>query len=247
MLSEEAKRKLRLLNIGEYIEAVEMQEKDPTTMGMPFEDRFQMATDHVYQCKNNARVKNLIKNAKFRLPNADVHDILYVKGRPLSRESVLEASTCDFVDNNKSVIIQGYPSSGKTFLACAIGKETCRCLYRTRYVRVPDLLDEFNQKSLTPGGKLKVLTKYSNFKVLILDEWLTRDTIYTREELDFLFELSERRYNVASTIFCSLRHHDEWVRFLGGGTYAESIAERYKYNVISFETGDKNMRAIYGA
>ena len=34
MLSEEAKRKLRLLNIGEYIEAVEMQEKDPTTMGM---------------------------------------------------------------------------------------------------------------------------------------------------------------------------------------------------------------------
>jgi hypothetical protein len=57
MLSEEAKRKLRLLNIGEYIEAVEMQEKDPTTMGMPFEDRFQMATDHVYQCKNNARVR----------------------------------------------------------------------------------------------------------------------------------------------------------------------------------------------
>lgn len=40
MMNYETKRKLRLLGIGEFIDAVEMQEGDPSYMDLPFEDRF---------------------------------------------------------------------------------------------------------------------------------------------------------------------------------------------------------------
>ena len=43
-------------------------------VAFPFDDRFQLLTDSVYQRKYNEKVRRLIKNAKFRLPKADIHD-----------------------------------------------------------------------------------------------------------------------------------------------------------------------------
>lgn len=244
MMNYETKRKLRLLGIGEFIDAVEMQEGDPSYMDLPFEDRFQQLVDTVYQDKYDARVAKLIKSAKFRLPQADIHDIFYHEKRSLERRVINELRTCQFVDAHQSVILQGYPSSGKTYLACALGKEACRKNYTTRYIRVSDLLNLAAERSHIPGGKGKLLTKYSNYKVLILDEWLTANDI-SNEERDFLFELSERRYDTTSTIFCTLCKPEEWVKRLGGGTYAESIAERYRFNSIQVETGRMNMREVF--
>ena len=45
-------------------------------VAFPFDDRFQLLTDSVYQRKYNEKVRRLIKNAKFRLTKADIHDIL---------------------------------------------------------------------------------------------------------------------------------------------------------------------------
>lgn len=243
-MNAETKRKLRLMNIGEFIDAVEMQSDDPATMDLPFEERFQQLVDTVYQEKYDTRVIKLIKSAKLRLPQADIHDVYYHEKRAVDRRVVNELATCRFVDTHRSVILQGYPSSGKTYLACAIGKEACRKNYTTRYIRVSDLLNLAAERSLIPGGRNKLLTKYSNYKVLILDEWLTANDIST-EELNFLFELFERRYDTTSTIFCTLCKPEEWVRNLGGGKYAESIYERYRYNSIQVETGRMNMRELF--
>ena len=232
-----------MMNIGEYIEAFEAQYQDPQMMSASFDERFQAATDMVYQEKYNDKVKRAVRNAKLRFPKADVHDIYYDPKRPVKRELIQELSTCRYVEENQSVILQGYTSSGKTYLGCALAKEACRHTYRTRYIRLPNLLEEYAQKSLMPGGHEKVLTKYTNFKVLVIDEWLINDL--SKDELMFLFELSERRFDCTATIFCTLYRHSEWVARLGGGTHAESIAERYRYNTIKVETGDINMREIF--
>ena len=59
-----------------------------------------------------------------------------------------------------------------TFLGCAMAKEACREQHKARYIRLPDLLEEYAEKSIVSGGKIKVLNKYAAFKVLVLDEWL---------------------------------------------------------------------------
>ena len=243
MLNEETKRKLRLLNIGEFIDAIEDQQQDPLTLSLSFDERFQQLTDVVYQHKYDDKVIRLLKTAKLRFPKADIHDVFYHDKRPISRNLISDLGTCRFVDENKSVILQGYTSSGKTFLGCALAKEACRHLHRTKYIRLPNLLMEYADKSLLPGGKEKVLKKYEAFKVLVLDEWLISDL--SREEIEFLFELSERRFDSSSTIFCTLYRDEDWINRLGGGAYAESIVERYSHNSISIETGDMNMRDIF--
>lgn len=243
MINEETKRKLRLMNIGEFIEASEEQEQDVNALALSFDDRFQMMVDRVYQQKYNDKVHNLIKRAHLRLPKADIHNVFYHEKRTLSRGVIDELATGKYIDENQSIILQGYTSTGKTYLGCALAKEACRQLHRTRYIRVPDMLTEYADKSLLPGGKEKVLRKYSGFKVLVLDEWLLNDL--SKEEIEFLFELSERRYDISSTIFCTLYRTEDWIKRLGSGAYAESIVERYEHNSIRIETGSMNMRDIF--
>ena len=206
MLNDETRRKLRVLNIGEFIEELEIQQQDPQTLALPFDDRFQLLTDSVYQRKYNEKVRRLIKNAKFRLPKADIHDILYIDKRPLSRGIIADLAA----------------------------------QHKTRYIRLPDLLGEYAEKSLLPGGKNKVLNKYAAFKVLVLDEWLMPEL--SKADVEFLLELTERRFDSTSTIFCTLYKREDWVKRLRGGTYAESIVERFAHNTTWVETGDVNMR-----
>ena len=201
-----------------------------------------MLVDYVYQEKYTSKVKRLMKGARFRIPAADVHEIYYVE-RHLDREQLLELSTCQFISNNMNVVFQGFTGSGKSYLACALGKEACKQTIRTRYIRMPDLLMEWEEARQERNGVPKLLKRYSNYRLLILDEWLTN--AMTDDELSFLFELFERRYDCTSTIFCSLYDTSDWVARLGGGTRAESITERFVHNSYCIDTGDMNMRELY--
>lgn len=240
MLNDETKRKLRQMNIGEFIDAIDLQDRDTRTMGLSFDERLQELVDSVYQEKYNNRVQRLVKSAKFRIPTADVRDILYCPGRMLNRNLMNELATCRFVQDYQSIIIQGYSSSGKSYLGCALGKEACRQSYRTKYIRLPDLLVEYDDASVIKDGTKKLLRKYASFRVLIMDEWLIADL--SADELRFLFELSERRYDTSSTIFCTLYRKEDWLDRLGESALSESIVERYSYNSICLETGEMNMR-----
>ena len=241
MLNDETRRKLRLMNIDEFVEEIEIQQQDPQTLALPFDDRFQMLTDNVYQRKYNEKVQRLIKNAKLRLPKADIHDILYIDKRPLNRGIIADLASCRFVDECRSIVFQGYLSSGKTFLGCAMAKEACREQHKTRYIRLPDLLEEYAEKSIRGfRWKDQGTEQICGFQGTGLDEWLMPEL--SKADVEFLLELTERRFDSTSTIFCILYKREDWVKRLHSGTYAESIVGRFAHNTIWVETGDVNMR-----
>ena len=171
MLNDETKRKIRELNIGEIITALEFQEKEPEMMSLSFDERLQRVIDYLYQEKYNSKIQRLIRGARFRLPQADIHSIHY-DGRSINREMINELSMCQFISNHQSIVLQGYTGSGKTYLACCIGKEACRQQIRTRYIRLPDMLMEYGDAKLISGQEKKVINKYAKIPLLILDEWL---------------------------------------------------------------------------
>ena len=41
-------------------------------------------------------------------------------------------------------LINGFTGSGKTHFGCALGKEACGHIYRTIYIRTPELLETLN-------------------------------------------------------------------------------------------------------
>ena len=239
MLNEETRRKLRELNLSEMIDAIDSQSKDSSYITLSFEERMKMAVDFVYQKKYNSKVQRLIKISNFRITNAAYHDISYID-RGLDRHVMLEISTCQFIDTNTNVIFHGFTGSGKSYLACAIGKQACMLGISTRYIRIPDLLMLRDEAMLKSQGISKLLKKFSNYKLLLLDEWLFDDL--SDEEQHFLFELMERRHDGTSTIFCTQYKKEAWHSRLGGGVHADAIMDRIVHNAIWIYAGNLNMR-----
>lgn len=242
LLNEETRRKLRELNLNEMIEAIDEQAQDIGYSTMSFEDRMKMAIDFVYQKKYNSKVERLIKAAKFRIANASFNDIYYTD-RGLDKEKLLSLSTAQFIDAHSSVIFHGFTGSGKSYLACALGKQACIHGIKTRYIRIPDLLMLRDEATLVPLGISKLLRKFTNYKLLILDEWLLDDL--TEEEQHFLFELIERRHDNSSTIFCTQFKKEDWHARLGGGVHADAMMDRIVHNAAWMFTGNLNMRQLY--
>ncbi len=125
MLNEETRRKLREMNLSELVEALDLQEKQPEYMALSFDDRMNLAVDYTYSAKYNAKVHRLINAAKFRIADATLVNVHYEK-RGLDKDLILTLGTCGFIEKNKPVVFNGFTGSGKSYLACAIGRLACR-------------------------------------------------------------------------------------------------------------------------
>ena len=104
----------------------------------------------------------------------------------------------------------------------------------------------------TDGNYKKVMAKYANPVVLILDEWLLLKP--TESEQRDIFELLHRRRKKSSTIFCSQYEFEEWYDQLGGNDspLVDAIIDRiahdsYRINITSIDAEhDISMREVYG-
>lgn len=112
-----------------------------------------------------------------------------------------KSASRQFINSCSNIIIDVFTGSGKLYLGCAIGKAACRLGYRTRHIRMPNLLQMHDEAATTVIGVLKLFKKFESYTLLILDEWLIDDLSHQQEH--FLFELIERRYTDKSTIFCT--------------------------------------------
>jgi DNA replication protein DnaC len=239
MINEETRRKLHEMSLDEMVAALEIQSQQQSCLTLTFEERFQLLVDYAYQEKYTNKVKRLIKMARLRFPQATVDDIYYTE-RGLDRQAMLGIASCQFMKNLTNLIFHGFTGSGKSYLACAIGREACKQAYRTCYIRMPDLLQLHSEASITPSGPAKLLKKYAGYALLILDEWLIDDLMPQQEH--FLFELIKRRYIEGSTVFCTQYRTEDWHARLGGGIHADAIIDRIIHNSIKVYAGDVNMR-----
>ena len=243
--------KLIEMRLSAMADAFRNQLNDPKMKEVPFEDRFGMLTDIEYSSRKNNRLKRLIHNAGFDQPEASIMDIDYTSGRKLNRDLINRLATCEYISEHRNLFITGATGSGKTYMSCAFGMEACKQYYNTKYVRLPDLLMDL-ETARADGNYKKVMAKYVNPLLLIIDEWLLLKP-NDNEQKD-IFELLHRRRKKSSTIFCSQYQKDGWYDQLGGDSspLADAILDRivhdaYMINIQSIaESKDISMREIYG-
>ncbi|MHA7225572.1 ATP-binding protein [Glutamicibacter soli] len=241
-LNTETKRKLREMAAGDLLTAFEAQD-DVVSMSLSVEARIELAVDQAHGLFMNTKTHGLVRRAKLRYPNADLRTVDRVEERGLNQALLAQLATCHFIELNRNLVFQGFTGSGKSYLACAVAKQACTHRYRTGYVRMPDLEEEWQQADNKPLGVQKLLRKYANYSVLVLDEWLLDPP--TGEFTRFIFELMERRYDAASTIFCTQYKQSDWHARLGADAMADAIMDRIVHNTTWVETGEFNMREAY--
>lgn len=251
MINQATIDKLIEMKLTSMADAFRIQEDDPSMKEVSFEDRFGLLVDTEYANRKNNRLKRLIKNAQFDQPSASIADIDYTSGRKLNKDLIKRLASCEYIADYRNIFITGATGSGKSYMACAFGMEACKHYYSTKYVRLPDLLIDL-KISRDNGTYHKVMSKYANPILLILDEWLLMKP--TEQEQQDIFELLHRRRKRSSTIFCSQYSKEGWYEQLGGddSPLADAILDRivhdgYVIDIVPLDPSrDLSMREVYG-
>ena len=210
---------------------------------LSFEDRFSLIVDAEWASRKSNRLNRLIRSAEYTIPDASVENIEYLSDRNLDKALIFRLASCAYILEANNVIILGATGAGKTYLASALGMAANRSFYAVRYIRLPDLLAEL-AISRGDGTYRKVMKKYKQVKLLILDEYLLFPL--KESETRDLLEIVEARHKVASTIFCSQFAVAGWYAKIGEPTLADAICDRIVHNSYTIKIDGDSMRKRKG-
>jgi len=244
MLQNNTVEKLQKMKLGVMARSFQEQMANSAAASLSFEDRFAMLVDDEWTTRKNNLQERLKSRAGFAFPSASIEDIEYREDRKLDKALITRLATCTYVTEHHNVILLGATGSGKTYLACAFGNKAALNFHTVRYVRLPELLAELAM-ARAEGKYSKVLAKYRQAKLLILDEWLLYP-LKEHEARDVL-EIAECRYKKASTIFCSQFDVGGWHQKIGESTLADAVCDRIVYDSYSIViSGKDSMRKVKG-
>ncbi len=238
----EIKKNLIKHELGDLAKIIEQNENDITLSDLSFNDRLEHLLEELVLERENKLINRLIKAGNFKYPMASIESLDY-DSRQIKKNTLINLATMGFINTATNLIITGPTGAGKTYLSCALGIEACKKTYRVLYIRMPDLMRNFESRR----DDIKELTRYrkrlGNYHILIIDEWLN----YKLPEKDakMLYELFEQRSGNNPTIFVGQFEVSEWHERLGGGTQADSIMDRIVHNAYEIPSTETNLRKLY--
>jgi DNA replication protein DnaC len=205
---------------------------------MCLRDGLQLLLQAESEQRKENRNARLLKQAGFRY-QATIMETRFDASRGLDKSRVMELATCAYIRENHHVVLKGATGAGKSYIANALGVAACRKLYKVRYIRLPDLLNEFAvAKALNTQSKVK--TVYAKFDLLIIDEWLLRP-LPEAEAYDLL-EMIEACSKKGALILCTQYDTDDWYYRIDcdrgedeDSAVAEGILDRIIHNKYSIE------------
>ncbi len=105
MLTEEDFDLFRQFRVKAMGDKLREMVDDPSYDEMTFEERMKVLIDAEASARRDRKVAKLVREARFKLPSACVEDVLYLKGRKLSKDRVLRWAECSWVDDCEVMVI----------------------------------------------------------------------------------------------------------------------------------------------
>ena len=181
-----------------------------------------LLVEQEWESRQNRKVENLIKRAKFSL-HADIGDIDYTVDRGLDKNTFERLINLNFITNNENIIISGPTGTGKSFLAQAIGRQSCIYLHKTKYYTTARLIDDINLAKLQ-GTYHRLLKNIQQAKLLIIDDFGINP--FDQNTRQALMDIVDHKYDKSSIIITSQIPVANWHELIGEGTIADAILDR---------------------
>ena len=134
MLSEQTLSTLKQLKLFGMARGFTERLSHPKTADLSHEEFLGLLVQDEKTYRENLRLKRLLHNAKLKQPAA-LEDIDYRHPRGLNKQTILELSSPQWIQNHRSVLLTGPTGVGKSYLACALGNLAARLGYTVLYLR----------------------------------------------------------------------------------------------------------------
>ena len=190
------------------------------------------------QSRATKRTKLYLRQSKLRY-NAILEQVHCNPQRNLSQEKLMMIADCSFIERAENLLITGSTGCGKSYLACAIGRQACTLGYRTLYFGINRFLEKISLSKLD-GTYIKLLNQVQKAQLIIIDD-------FGLHPLDgvtrlALLQMLEDRYGIKSTIITSQLPVAKWYEYIGESTVADAIMDRLAVNAHRFELKGESLR-----
>ncbi|MER8396458.1 ATP-binding protein, partial [Mesorhizobium sp. M1340] len=157
----------------------------------------------------------------------------------LDRRNTLSLAQGAWLKAHENLIITGQTGTGKTWLACAFGRQAARLDHSVLYLRMPRLFEDLALARLD-GRFPRLIDKLARVQLLILDDWGTH-SLTDQQRLDLL-EIFEERYRRKSTLITAQLPIAQWHAMIGEPTIADAILDRIIHNAHRLTLEGDSMR-----
>jgi len=159
--------------------------------------------------------------------------------RNLSQEKLMMIADCSFIERAENLLITGATGCGKSYLACAIGRQACILGYRTLYFGMNRFLEKISLAKLD-GTYIKLLNQIERTHLIIVDDFGLHPLDGTTRRA--LLQILEDRYGIKSTIIVSQLPIEKWYEYIGESTISDAIMDRLSGNAHRFDLKGKSLR-----
>ena len=194
--------------------------------------------DAELQYRVQKRTELYIRQSKLRY-NAVMEHVHCNASRNLTADQLMAVTDGEFITRSENILITGATGCGKSYLACAIGRQACTMGYKVLYFGMSRFIEKISQSKLD-GSYMKVLNLIEKTHLLIIDDFgLHPMGGVTR--LAFL-QMLEDRYEKRSTLIASQLPVNKWYDYIGESTIADAIMDRLTAKAHRFDIKGESMR-----
>lgn len=197
-----------------------------------------MLTDAEVQYRLSQRTQLYLKLSKLRY-NTMPEQVNTTAGRGITREQLLLLCDGSFIEKGENILINGATGCGKSYLACALGRQACMLGYRTLYFTMNRFIEALAAAKLD-GTYIRWLNKIAKTPLLILDDFGLQPLDHQTRLA--LLQILEDRYAAASTIITSQLPVKNWYEYINEPTLADAIMDRMTANANKLELKGESLR-----
>ena len=190
------------------------------------------------QHRVHLKTQAYLKLSKLRY-NAVLEQVYCNTARNLTQEHLMAIADCGFIERSENILITGATGCGKSYLACAIGRQACSFGFKTLYLGMTRFLEKIAQTKLD-GTYIKMLNQIEKTHLLILDDF----GLHPMDKITrlALLQILEDRYGKKSTLISSQLPVDKWHLYIGENTIADAIMDRLSGNAHRFDLKGDSLR-----
>jgi DNA replication protein DnaC len=197
-----------------------------------------MLTDAETQYRLSQRTQLYLRLSKLRYSTVP-EQVNTTSGRGITREQLLLFCDGSFIEKGENVLVTGLTGCGKSYLACALGRQACMLGYRTLYFAMNRFIEALAASKLD-GTYIRWLNQIAKTPLLILDDFGLQPLDHHTKLA--LLQILEDRYAKGATIITSQLPVKAWYEYINEPTLADAIMDRMTANANRIELKGESLR-----